>query len=84
MIDFPWPIARIFLQHYEKNHGSGYPYGLKEQVIELEALILTVADAMEAMLSHRPYRAALTLEKALEELRKNGVFCTTPKWLTNV
>ncbi len=67
-IDFPWPIAEMALQHHERLDGSGYPYGIKGNEIILEARILAVADVMEAMSSHRPYRAALGVEKALAEL----------------
>jgi len=69
-IEFPWPIAEIVYQHHEKIDGSGYPRGLTGQQILLEAQILAVADIMEAMVSHRPYRAALGLEKALEIMRE--------------
>jgi PAS domain S-box-containing protein len=67
-IDFPWPIARIVLQHHELHDGSGYPLGLKGEEILLEARILTVADVLEAMVSHRPYRAAMALDAALSEI----------------
>lgn len=67
-IDFPWPIAQAILQHHERLDGSGYPQGLKGEAILLEARILAVADVVEAMLSHRPYRAALGVEVALEEI----------------
>lgn len=70
-IDFPWPIARIVLQHHELHDGSGYPLGLKGEEILLEARILTVADVMEAMASHRPYRAAVPIDAALSELVMN-------------
>jgi len=70
-IDFPWPIAQITLQHHEKIDGSGYPGGLKGDGILLEAKIICVADVVEAMSSHRPYRAALGTEKALEEISQN-------------
>ena len=70
-IDFPWPIAQIVLQHHERLDGSGYPNGLKGQEILLEAKIIAVADVVEAMASHRPYRAALGLDKALEEITLN-------------
>ncbi len=77
-IDFPWPIAEIILQHHEKMNGSGYPSGLKGPEINLEARILAVADTVEAMMSHRPYRAALGLDKALEEIEsKQGLFYDT-------
>lgn len=69
-IDFPWPIAEIVLQHHERLDGSGYPNGLKSDEILLEARILGVADVVEAMASHRPYRAALGLDAALDEIKK--------------
>jgi len=67
-IDYPWPIAEIVLQHHENINGTGYPYGLKDGDILIEAQIIRVADVVEAMSSHRPYRAALGLEAAIEEL----------------
>jgi PAS domain S-box-containing protein/putative nucleotidyltransferase with HDIG domain len=67
-IDFPWPIAEIVIQHHERIDGSGYPKGLPGGSIMLEAKIIAVADVVEAMASHRPYRAALGVEKALEEI----------------
>lgn len=67
-IEFPWDIARIVLQHHERMDGSGYPQGLCGDDILLEARILAVADVVEAMSSHRPYRPALGIEKALEEV----------------
>ena len=70
-IDFPWPIAQMVLQHHEKMNGSGYPQGLSREDILLEARILCVADVVEAMASHRPYRPALGIEKALEEISEN-------------
>ena len=70
-IDFPWPIADIILQHHERLDGSGYPKGLKDDDIHLEAKILAVADVVEAMASHRPYRASKGIEQALAELEKN-------------
>ncbi len=70
-IDFPWPISTIVLQHHEKLNGSGYPLGLKGHEILLEAKIVCVADVVEAMASHRPYRPSLGIEKALEEISKN-------------
>ncbi len=69
-IDFPWPVADIVLQHHERVDGSGYPLGLKGDDILLEARILSVADVVEAMSSHRPYRAALGIEAALEEIER--------------
>ncbi|MBU4293895.1 MAG: GAF domain-containing protein [Actinobacteria bacterium] len=70
-IEFPWPIAETILQHHERINGSGYPYGLKDKDILLEAKILAVADTIEAMSSHRPYRPAIGLNKALKEIAKN-------------
>jgi PAS domain S-box-containing protein len=67
-IEFPWDIARIVLQHHERIDGSGYPQGLCGDDILLEARILAVADVVEAMSSHRPYRPALGIEKALDEV----------------
>lgn len=69
-IKFPWPIAEIILQHHEKMDGSGYPRGLKGDEILLEAYILGVADTVEAMASHRPYRASLGLETAIAEIKE--------------
>jgi len=68
-IDFPWPVAEIVHQHHERLDGSGYPQGLKGEEILLEAQILAVADVVEAMASHRPYRPAHTLEETLEEIK---------------
>jgi HD-GYP domain-containing protein (c-di-GMP phosphodiesterase class II) len=70
-IDFPWPIARIIQQHHERMDGSGYPAGLKGDAILLEARILAVADNVEAMASHRPYRPALGIDVALGEIAKH-------------
>ncbi|MBU1040346.1 MAG: response regulator [Proteobacteria bacterium] len=70
-VNFPWPVARSVLEHHERLDGSGYPGGLKGTEISREARILAVADVVEAMSSHRPYRAALGLPLALEEIR-NG------------
>lgn len=69
--DLPHPMAEIVLQHHERLDGSGYPQGLKKGEILLEAQIISVADVIEAMISHRPYRPALTLTVALEEIEKN-------------
>ena len=71
-IDFPWPIAQIVLQHHERLDGSGYPQGLHGNEILQEAKILTVADVVEAMSSHRPYRPAPGVSRALEEIIKNS------------
>ena len=70
-IDFLWPVAEIVYQHHEKVNGSGYPRGLKGDEILLEAKIICVADVVEAMSSHRPYRPALGIDVALEEISKN-------------
>lgn len=67
-MEFPWPIAQIIYQHHERLDGSGYPLGLKDNEILLEAKIISVADVVEAMASHRPYRPALGIEKALDEI----------------
>ncbi len=69
--DFPWPIKTIIHQHHEKLDGSGYPRGITGDDILLEARILTVADVVEAMASHRPYRQALGIEKALKEIHEH-------------
>ena len=70
-IAFPIPVAKIILQHHERMDGSGYPNGLRGNEILLEARILAVADIVEAMSSHRPYRPTLGIDKALEEIEKN-------------
>jgi len=70
-IEFPWPIAEIVLEHHERIDASGYPQGLSDNNILLEARILAVADVVEAISSHRPYRPAYSLEYTLEEISKN-------------
>ncbi len=70
-IDFPWPIAEIVYLHHERCNGSGYPRGLKNRDIMIEARILAVADVVEAITSHRPYRPALGGEIAMEEIKHN-------------
>ncbi|MBN2539864.1 MAG: PAS domain S-box protein [Deltaproteobacteria bacterium] len=70
-IDFPWPVARIVLEHHERVDGTGYPNGLKGDEILLESRILAVADVVEAMCSHRPYRPSLGMDAALEEIARN-------------
>ncbi len=65
-VDFPWPIANIIVQHHERLDGSGYPYSLKGEAIVQEACILAVADVVESIVSHRPYRPARTIDEALE------------------
>jgi putative nucleotidyltransferase with HDIG domain len=69
-IDFPWPVTKAVLQHHERLDGSGYPQGLAGEDIVMEARILGVADVVEAMSSHRPYRPALGLESALKEIKQ--------------
>jgi putative two-component system response regulator len=68
-IEFPWPVADAVRQHHERLDGSGYPRGLKGEEIMLEARIVAVADAVEAMLSPRPQRPALALNACIEELQ---------------
>jgi PAS domain S-box-containing protein len=69
-VKFPWPVAEVALQHHERIDGSGYPQGLKGEAILLEARIIAVADVVEAMSSHRPYRPGLGIEKALAEIER--------------
>jgi len=74
-IEFPWPIARMVREHHERLDGSGYPRGLKDDNILLESKIIAVADVVEAISSHRPYRPALGISVALEEIERNsGIF----------
>ena len=70
-IHFDWPIAKVVLQHHERLNGSGYPNGLTDKKILKESRIISVADVYEAMTSHRPYRPALPVKSALDELIKN-------------
>lgn len=70
-IEFQWPVAQMVLQHHERMDGSGYPNGLKGEDILIEARILAVSDVVEAMASHRPYRPAQGIDKALEEIEQN-------------
>jgi PAS domain S-box-containing protein/putative nucleotidyltransferase with HDIG domain len=70
-VESPWPLAQIVYQHHERMDGSGYPRGLKGDEIIIEARIMAVADVVESMASHRPYRPALGIEVALEEIEKN-------------
>ena len=70
-IEFPWPVADVVLQHHERMDGSGYPDGLKGEDILPEARILSVADVVEAIASHRPYRPANGIDDALAEISKN-------------
>jgi putative nucleotidyltransferase with HDIG domain len=70
-IIFPWPVATAVLQHHERINGSGYPSGCSGDEIIIEAKIIAVSDVIESMASHRPYRPALGIEAALEEIQKN-------------
>ena len=70
-IDFGFPIADIIFQHHERIDGSGYPQGLKDKDILIEAKIIAVADVVEAITSHRPYRSAYDIKAAIEEIKKN-------------
>jgi PAS domain S-box-containing protein len=77
-IEFPWPIARMVLEHHERMDGSGYPNGLVAEETLLESRILSVADVVESMASHRPYRPALGIDAALEEIEnKRGTHYDT-------
>lgn len=67
-VDFPWPVAEVVLQHHERLDGTGYPRGLRGRDIQTEAKVIAVADVVEAMMSHRPYRPGLGLEEALKEI----------------
>jgi PAS domain S-box-containing protein/putative nucleotidyltransferase with HDIG domain len=71
-VEFPWPLAEIVYQHHERMDGSGYPRGLKREEILVEARILAIADTVEAMASDRPYRPALGIKRALEEVAKGS------------
>ncbi|OQX27931.1 MAG: hypothetical protein BWK80_02780 [Desulfobacteraceae bacterium IS3] len=76
-IAFPWPIAEIVYQHHERIDGSGYPRGIKGDDILLEAKIIAIADVVEAMSSHRPYRPSLDISKAISEIEsgKGKIYC---------
>ncbi len=78
-IKFPWPLAEIVLQHHERLDGSGYPRGLAGDDIFLEARIVGVADVVETMASHRPYRPSKGLDKALEEISSNRGILYDPR-----
>ena len=78
-IEFPWPIADIVLQHHERYDGSSYPKGLSGNDILLEARIICVADVIESMVSHRPYRPALGIIEAIEEIHSNKGTLYDPK-----
>jgi PAS domain S-box-containing protein len=78
-VDFPWPVALIAFQHHERIDGSGYPQGLKGDAIILEARITAVADVVESMASHRPYRASLGIDAALAEIERGSGTAYDPK-----
>lgn len=78
-IKFPWPIATIILQHHEKIDGSGYPQGLKGDEILLESKIVSLADVVEAMSSHRPYRPSVGIDADLDEIRRGREVAMTPR-----
>lgn len=71
-VNFPWPVAQIALEHHERVNGAGYPRGLSGNKVLLESRIMAVADVVEAMSSHRPYRPARTIKETLEEVKKNS------------
>jgi HD-GYP domain-containing protein (c-di-GMP phosphodiesterase class II) len=71
-IDFPWPVAAAVLQHHERVDGSGYPYGITGDYILLDAKIIGVADVVEALATHRPYRASIGVTEALEEIEQKA------------
>ncbi|MEA2015208.1 MAG: HD domain-containing protein, partial [Actinomycetota bacterium] len=78
-IDFQFPVADIILQHHERIDGSGYPQGLKGKDIMIEAKVIGVADVVEAMSSHRPYRPSLGIKAAINEITKNKGKLYDPK-----
>ncbi len=78
-IDLPWPISKIVHQHHERINGTGYPLGISGEDIILEARILAVADVVEAIASHRPYRPALGIDVALDEISKRRQKLYDPK-----
>ena len=78
-INFPWAVEEIVLQHHERIDGSGYSRVLKDDKILIGAKIIYVADVVEAMSSHRPYRPALGIDKALEEISQNRDILYDPK-----
>lgn len=81
-IRFPWPVVEMILQHHERMNGSGYPNGLRGEEIVFEARVLAVADVLEAMASHRPYRPAVGLDKALDEIRQGAGIVYDPEVAT--
>ncbi len=79
MIEFPWPVAQIVLQHHENLDGTGYPQGLTGEGILLYAKIIRVADVVESMVSHRPYRKALGIDMAIEEITNKSRVLYDPR-----
>lgn len=77
--ELPWPVAEIVYQHHERIDGSGYPRRLKGKGIKIESKILAIADVIEAMISHRPYRPGLGLDVALAEIESKSVICYDEK-----
>jgi HD-GYP domain-containing protein (c-di-GMP phosphodiesterase class II) len=69
-VNFPWPVAQVALQHHERIDGTGYPQGPKGDQILIEARIMAVADVVEAMATHRPYRPGLGIDRALAEIER--------------
>ncbi len=78
-VDFPWPVALIVEQHHEKMDGSGYPRGLRGEEILIEARILSVADVVESISSHRPYRPSLGIQEALLEIAEHRSILYDPR-----
>jgi PAS domain S-box-containing protein len=78
-IEFPWPIARIVLEHHERMDGSGYPNGLTGDSLLVESRIISVADVVESMANHRPYRPSLGIRAALDEIAKNRCVLYDPE-----
>jgi len=78
-VDFPWPVADVILQHQELYDGSGYPNGLKGEEILIGARIIAVADVIESMTSHRPYRSTPGIDKAIEEVIRNSGILYDPE-----
>jgi len=78
-VEFPWPIADIVVQHHERMNGSGYPSGIKDDKLLMEARILGVADVVEAMNSYRPYRPPLGIDKALGQISRNRAVLYDPR-----
>lgn len=77
--EMPWPVAEIVYQHHERLDGSGYPRGLRGEQISIETCIISVADVVEAMMTHRPYRPSLGLKAALDEITMNRGTLYHPK-----